>query len=29
MQDVISGANVLAMFMMGAMTASMVTLKLC
>ena len=27
MQDVISGANVLAMFMMGAMTASMVTLK--
>lgn len=26
MQDVISGANVLAMFMMGAMTASMVTL---
>ena len=29
MQDVISGANVLAMFMMGAMTASMVTLKNC
>ena len=27
MQDVIFGANVLAMFMMGAMTASMVTLK--
>ena len=27
MQDVIPGANVLAMFMMGAMTASMVTLK--
>ncbi len=29
MQDVISGTNVLAMFMMGAMTASMVTLKNC